>query len=601
MKIPEMMNRDELSRTLWGFRYEFMVAGIFSMVANLLMLTPTIYMLQVYDRVMLSQSTGTLIAVSLITLFFFGVLTFAEWSRSKLLVSSGVRLDELLSKRLFHASYEAYLNPEVSNPSRSFNDLTEVRQFLTGNGIFAFFDAPWAPIYIGVLFMLHPWLGVMAIFFGLVQAVLAWWGSQATKPAQAEASKSQQDVGGYLQSKFRNAEVIESMGMVSHLYRRWSERNAKAMGSALNAQAVAGRVVAWSKFVRYTQQSLALGGGALLVIRGELSPGAMIAANVLTTRALAPIDLMVGTWTGFLSAKEAYVRLRDLLQAHPLRNKEPMGVVPKGDVALKDVVASAPGRKEPILKGVSAIMPAGTVTVVLGASGSGKSTLARVLLGIWPHTGGEVLLDGQPILNWDRMELGPHIGYLPQDIELFDGTIAENIARAGQVVSEKVIAAAEASGLHQMILRFPKGYDTPMGEAGGLLSGGQRQRIGLARALYGEPALVVLDEPNANLDDEGENALVRAVQGLKAKGKTVVLISHRPGIVGVADRLLILHQGTVQASGPRDGVLAALQQQREAAQAAQTAQVAPPAAPAAASEPATPPAPSADGNPSSNS
>jgi ATP-binding cassette subfamily C exporter for protease/lipase len=285
------------------------------------------------------------------------------------------------------------------------------------------------------------------------------------------------------------------------------------------------------------------------------------------TRALAPIDLMVGTWTGFLSAKDAFIRLRDLLQAHPMRDKPVKGTTPKGDLVLKDVVASAPGRKVPILKGVSALMPPGTVTVVLGASGSGKSTLARVLLGIWPHSSGEVMLDGQPIMNWNRMELGPHVGYLPQDIELFDGTIAENIARAGQVVSDKVIAAAEASGLHQMILRFPKGYDTPMGEAGSLLSGGQRQRIGLARALYGEPALVVLDEPNANLDDEGETALVRAVQGLKAKDKTVVLISHRPGIVGVADRLLILHQGTVQASGPRDGVLAALQKQREAAQA----------------------------------
>ena len=574
MKTPELFNRHELSRTLWEFRYEFVVAGVFSMVANLLMLTPTVYMLQVYDRVMLSQNTGTLLVVSLITLFFFGVLTFAEWSRSKLLVSSGVRMDELLSKRLFHASYEAYLNPEIKNPSRAFNDLTEVRQFLTGNGIFAFFDAPWAPIYIGVLFMLHPWLGVMAIGFALVQATLAWWGGQATKPAQAVASKSQQEAGGYLQSKFRNAEVIESMGMLSHLYRRWAEQNARAMGHALNAQEVSSRVVAWSKFVRYTQQSLALGGGALLVIQGELSPGAMIAANVLMTRALAPIDLMVGTWSGFLSAKDAFARLRDLLEAHPQRHKTVLSTSPKGDVVLKELVASAPGRKDPILKGISALMPVGTVTVVLGASGSGKSTLARVLLGIWPHDKGEVLLDGEPISKWDRMSLGPHIGYLPQDIELFEGTIAENIARAGQVVSEKVIAAAEASGLHQMILRFPKGYDTPMGEAGSLLSGGQRQRIGLARALYGEPPLVVLDEPNANLDDEGEAALVRAVQAMKAKGKTVVLISHRPGIVSVADRLLILHQGTVQASGPRDGVLAALQKQREAAaQAAQANQI----------------------------
>ena len=568
MKIPDIFNRNELTRTLWDFRYEFMVAGLFSMIANLLMLAPTLYMLQVYDRVLVSQNTGTLLVVSIITLFFLVVLSFSEWARSKLLVRSGIRMDQMLSRKLFHASYEAHLNPAVSNPTRAFADLTELRQFLTGNGIFAFFDAPWAPIYIAVLFLLHPWLGVMALGFAAVQSVLAWWGSQATKPAQAQASKSQQEVSGYLQSKFRNAEVIESMGMVKHLYRRWAERNANAMGANLKAQDVASRVTAWSKFVRYTQQSLALGGGALLVIHGELSPGAMIAANVLMTRALAPIDLMVGTWSGFVNARDAFNRLSELLAAHPLRDIPAMGIAPKGDVVLKDVVASAPGRDTPILQGVSAIMPPGTVTVVLGASGSGKSTLARVLLGIWPHSSGQVLLDGQAIGKWNRMELGPHIGYLPQDIELFDGTIAENIARSGQVESEKVIEAAEAAGLHTMILRFPKGYDTPMGEAGGLLSGGQRQRIGLARAMYGMPALVVLDEPNANLDDEGENALVRAVQGLKAQGKTVVLISHRPGIVSVADRLLILQNGTVQASGPRDGVLAALQKQREQAQAA---------------------------------
>jgi len=568
MKIPDIFNRNELTRTLWDFRYEFMVAGLFSMIANLLMLAPTLYMLQVYDRVLVSQNTGTLLVVSIITLFFLVVLSFSEWARSKLLVRSGIRMDQMISRKLFHASYEAHLNPAVSNPTRAFADLTELRQFLTGNGIFAFFDAPWAPIYIAVLFLLHPWLGVMALGFAAVQSVLAWWGSQATKPAQAQASKSQLEVSGYLQSKFRNAEVIESMGMLKHLYRRWAERNANAMGANLNAQDVASRVTAWSKFVRYTQQSLALGGGALLVIHGELSPGAMIAANVLMTRALAPIDLMVGTWSGFVNARDAFNRLSELLAAHPLRDMPAMGIAPKGDVVLKDVVASAPGRDTPILQGVSAIMPPGTVTVVLGASGSGKSTLARVLLGIWPHSSGQVLLDGQAIGKWNRMELGPHIGYLPQDIELFDGTIAENIARSGQVESEKVIEAAEAAGLHTMILRFPKGYDTPMGEAGGLLSGGQRQRIGLARAMYGMPALVVLDEPNANLDDEGENALVQAVQGLKLQGKTVVLISHRPGIVSVADRLLILQNGTVQASGPRDGVLAALQKQREQAQAA---------------------------------
>ena len=558
MKIPELFNRNELSRTLWGLRREFLVVGIFSMVANLLMLVPTIYMLQIYDRVMVSQSAGTLLVVSFIALFFFGLLTFTEWSRTRLLVRSGVRLDEMLSKRLFHASYEAYLNPAIDNPSRSFTDLTELRQFLTGNGILAFFDSPWVPIYILVLFLLHPWLGVMALVFGLVQCMLAWWGRAATQSTQAQTSKAQQEASNYLLSKFRNAEVVESMGMVGNLYRRWAARNANAMGQSMNAQAVSGRVLAWSKFVRYTQQSLALGGGALLVIQGELSPGAMIAANVLMTRALAPIDLMVSTWSGFLSARQAFGRLRDLLISHPLRHVKPMGLAPQGNMALLEVVASAPGRETPILRGVSAQFPKGSVTVVLGASGSGKSTLARVLLGIWPHSAGEVLLDGQPVSRWGRMELGPHVGYLPQEIELFDGSIAENISRAGQVNSEAVIAAATAAGLHSMILRFPKGYDTPMGEAGGLLSGGQRQRIGLARALYGLPALVVLDEPNANLDEEGESALVSAVQGLQAQGKTVVLISHRPGIVSVADRLLILHDGSVQASGPREDVLATL-------------------------------------------
>ena len=568
MKMPETFKRYQLTRILWDLRREFLVVGLFSMVANVLMLTPTIYMLQVFDRVMLSQNMGTLTAVSMVTLFLFGVLTFSEWARSKLLVRTGVKMDELLSKPLFHASYEAYLNPEVANPSQSFNDLTQLRQFLTGNGIFAFFDAPWAPIYIAVLFMLHPWLGFMAIGFALVQCALAWWGSQANKPAQLQAIKAQQETSGFLQSKFRNSEVIESMGMVKNLYQRWSEKNARSLAMNMQAQEKAGKVVAWSKFIRYTQQSLALGGGALLVIHGELSPGGMIAANVLMSRALAPIDMMVSTWTVFLTVKDAFIRLRDLLEAHPLRELALKHIVPKAEVVLKDVVATAPGRDTPILKGITAIMPAGSITVVLGASGSGKSTLARVLLGIWPHSSGEVLLDGEPVRSWDRMELGPHVGYLPQDIELFDGTIAENIARSGQVSSEKVIEAANASGLHQMILRFPKGYDTPMGEAGSLLSGGQRQRIGLARALYGMPALVVLDEPNANLDDEGEAALQRAVLGLKERGKTVVLISHRPGIVNVADRLLILHQGEVQASGPKDGVLAALHKQREAAQIA---------------------------------
>lgn len=582
MKNPGFFERSDLTRTLWLFRREFLVVGIFSMVANLLMLTPTLYMLQVYDRVLVSGSELTLVAVSLITLFLLGAMSFSEWSRSRLLVRAGVKLDEQLSTKVFNASFEAYLAQSGHSPSRAFADLTELRQFMTGNGIFALFDAPWAPIYILVLFMLHPWLGVAAIFFTLVQAALAWFGHHRTIAPQVQAGKTQSEVNAYLQEKLRNAEVLESMGMVGNLRTHWSGRHAQALQAGHAAQSISGRIVAWSKFIRYTQQSLSLGIGALLVIDGQMSPGAMIAGNVLMTRALAPIDLLANSWRGFIGARDAFARLEALLMAHPERDPALTRVPPTGAVALRGVVASASGRQEPILKGIDLEVPAGTITVVLGPSGSGKSTLARVIMGIWPEVTGEVLLDERPIGGWNRTELGPHLGYLPQDIELFEGSIAENIGRFTEMDSNKIIAAAESAGLHEMILRFPKGYDTSIGEAGGLLSGGQRQRIGLARALYGEPALVVLDEPNANLDDAGEQALLKAVHELKTKGKTVFLISHRPGVVAAADRLVVLRDGRVHADGPRDAVLAALQAARPAQPAAPAAGAAGPAMPATA-------------------
>ena len=566
MKSPSFFERSELTQVLWSFRREFIIVGVFSMVANVLMLSPTLYMLQVYDRVLMSRSELTLLAMSLITLFFFGVMAFSEWMRSRVLVRSGVRLDEALGTRVFNASFESYLNQSSVGPARAFGDLIQIRQFLTGNGIFAFFDAPWAPIYIAVLFFLHPMLGWLAIFFAMVQMALAWFGHRHTVAPAEAAGKAAAESGAYLQSKLRNSEVLESMGMVHNLRPRWQERHEGTLALQSASQSLAHRITAWSKFIRYSQQSLALGAGALLVIDGQLSPGGMIAANVLMTRALAPIDMMVGTWRSFIGARSAFERLEVLLRDYPARDPALSRVAPKGALTLRNVVASAPGRKTPILKGVSTAVEAGTVTVVLGPSGSGKSTLARTMVGIWPDVSGEVLLDGLPIDGWDRTELGPYLGYLPQDIELFEGTIAENIARFGEVESEKVIAAARSAGLHEMILRFPKGYDTPIGEAGGLLSGGQRQRIGLARAVYGDPVLVVLDEPNANLDDVGEQALVRTVQGLKAAGRTVFLITHRPGILAVADRILILRDGLVQADGPRDEVLAALRAAQPAEQ-----------------------------------
>jgi ATP-binding cassette subfamily C exporter for protease/lipase len=582
----EPRRRSELVAALMAFKREFIVVGLLSAVSNLLMLTPTLYMLQVYDRVMVSQNALTLTAVSLIALLMFGVMALAEWGRSRVLVAAGVRFDDRLSTRVFNASFESHLagaNQPGQGPARAFSDLLQVRQFITGNGIFAFFDLPWVPLYIGVMFLLHPFLGWLSIAFAIVQGLLAWLGHRrAVAPSEA-AQLAQTEANLYVQGKLRNAEVLESMGMVANLKAHWARRHAQAMHLGGQAQGVVHSVTAVSKFVRYTQQSLSLGAGALLVIDGQLSPGAMIAANVLMTRALAPIDMMVGTWRGFITARDAFLRLGRLLAAHPERDPALSRVPPTGRLTLRQVTATAPGRSRPILRNVGLDLPAGQVLVILGASGSGKSTLARVMLGIWGDVQGEVLLDGRPIADWDRVELGPYIGYLPQDIELFDGTIAENIARFTKLDSERVIAAARATGLHEMILRMPKGYDTPIGEAGGVLSGGQRQRVALARALYGDPKLVVLDEPNANLDDVGEAALARAVQQMRARGTTVVLVTHRPGAVALADRLLLLADGVVQAEGPRDAVLAAIR----AAASAQTAGTTPPAAPTPTAPPST--------------
>lgn len=558
MKTPKFFLRSELTATLWAFRREFMVVGALSFLANVLMLAPTIYMLQVFDRVLSSGSELTLVAVSLITLFLFAVMACSEWLRSRVLVRAGMQFDEQLSTRVFNASFEAYLGQSSTNPSRAFGDLIQIRQFLTGNGIFALFDAPWAPIYIAVTFFLHPWLGVLSIVFAIVQASLAWFGHRHTVAPAEDAAAAANDTTSYLQSKLRNAEVLESMGMIGNLRHRWDQKYQIWIGKNSSTLAQTHRVTAWSKFIRYSQQSLSLGAGALLVIDGQLSPGAMIAANVLMGRALAPIDQLVGTWRGFVSCRCAFERLEKLLAEFPERDPALSRVAPTGQVTLQAVVASAPGRKTPILKNISFTLASGTVVAVLGPSGSGKSTLARVIAGIWPDVSGDVLLDGLPIGSWNRIELGPHVGYLPQDVELFEGTIAENIARLGTVDSQQVIEAARCAGLHDMILRFPKGYDTPIGEAGGLLSGGQRQRIGLARAIYGDPALIILDEPNANLDDAGETALLRTVSELKAKGKTVVLITHRPGAIAAADRLMVLRDGEIVANGPRDDVIAAM-------------------------------------------
>jgi ATP-binding cassette subfamily C exporter for protease/lipase len=558
MKTPAFFQRSELTQTLWSFRREFLVVGLFSLVANLLMLTPTLYMLQVFDRVMVSRSDLTLYALSLVALFLFAVMAFSEWARSRLLVRAGVKLDERLNDRIFNASFEAALNRAGRNPARGFADLVHLRQFLTGNGIFAFFDAPWSPIYLLVIFLMHPMLGWLATVFAAILAGLAYLNHRLTLESTAKVLETAGQVNTYVHAKLRNAEVIEAFGMLNHLRRRWLNRESQHLHAASTSQELGQWLQSFSKFVRLSQQSLMLGAGALLVVNGELTTGGMIAANVLMSRALAPIDLITSTWKSFIAARTAFESLEKLLSANPERSTRTVHPTPEGHMRIENLIATVPGRQQPILKSLTADFPAGEVVGIIGPSGSGKSTLARALVGIWPGREGRVLLDGEPIESWERSELGPHVGYLPQDIELLEGTIAENIARFGALDSDKVIAAAKRTGVHDMILRFPRGYDTEMGVAGGMLSGGQRQRIGLARALYGDPAVVVLDEPNANLDDLGEAALVETLKYLKGEGKTVFLITHRMNIIGAVDRILVLVEGQIRLYGTRAEVLAAL-------------------------------------------
>jgi len=557
----EETGRASLGFWLRSFRRELVAVGTFSGVANLMMLVPTLYMLQVYDRVLISGSELTLVAVSLMALFLFAVMAFAEWSRGRVLVRAGVRMNDLLAKKVFHASFDAHLHNPGHYPGRPLSDLTELRQFLTGTGPIAVFDAPWAPIYLGVLFFLHPLLGWTGIGFAVLQALIAWIVNRKSVGPTYALSLRQQESVAQIQVKLRMSEAVQSMGMLGALLNRWQGYQQRYLAQHAATHGGQHRATAISKGFRYAQQSLVLGIGALVVINGEMSAGAMIAANVLATRALAPIDQLVGSWKGFVSAFQAYERLSSLLDAHEGEDASVSRVPPTGIVRLKDVTAGAPGAEgsRPIVKGLNLVLQPGEVTVVMGPSGSGKSTMVKVLLGVWPAASGEVLWGDRPLQGWTAEERGPLVGYLAQDVELFDGTMADNIARMGEVDSAQVIAAAKLAGLHETILRFPGGYDTPVAIAGGVLSGGQRQRLGLARAVLGNPKLVVLDEPNSNLDDVGEAALVHALTLLRAEGAAVLVISHRPGVLKVADRMVWMQDGRIVHSGPRDEVLAVLQ------------------------------------------
>lgn len=568
------VRENSLKSALKACKGSFLSVGFFSFFVNALMLVPSFYMLQVYGRVVTSGSIPTLVMLTLIMTILMGTMGSLEWVRSRIMVRLSTRLDVLLSRDVYRASFKKALDSGGMDASaQPLNDLTGLRQFLTGNGLFAFFDTPWLPVYIGVMFLFHPWYGWFAIGCAIVLLMLAVVNEKLTGKAIADANKQNIAANLHTNKNLRNAEVIESMGMLETLMGRWGERQRQVLLLQSQASDKGGMVTSFSKTFRMLSQSLILGIGAYLAVKQEITPGLMIAGSILLGRALAPIDLMIGSWKGFISARSQYARLNEILdeqQAEPQRMSLP---APEGHVLVENLIVSAPGSKTPILKNISFAVPAGSVVGVIGPSASGKSTLARALLGVWAPQHGVVRLDGADINNWDKRELGPYVGYLPQDIELFEGSISENIARFREVEPDKVIQAAKAAGVHEMILQLPEGYDTVIGSDGVNLSGGQRQRVGLARAIYGSPRLIILDEPNSNLDEVGERALAMAIQQLKASGATVFIITHRTSILAQLDRLLVMSNGAIGLYGPRDKVMAELNKQQASAQ--KIAQVAP--------------------------
>ncbi|GAA3896953.1 type I secretion system permease/ATPase [Halomonas cibimaris] len=554
--MAKQQEATDLQRALKACKGSFISVGFFSMFVNLLMLVPPMYMLQVYDRVLSTQSEDTLLMLTLLVIFLFAIMGGLELVRSRILVRVGNRLDTMVNERLYSAMFRRSLLSPGGQSAQPLNDLTSLRQFLTGNSLFAFFDAPWVPIYIGVMFLFHPWLGIFAIGAGIILVALAIANEKSTQTLLSEANSEHIQAQNLANSNLRNAEVLHAMGMLPGIMGRWSKRHHEFLAKQSRASDRAGALTNTSKVIRMMAQSLILGLAALLVLKGELTGGMVIAGSILMGRALAPIDQMIGGWKGFVSARGAYKRLNELLTQIPDEQRRMSLPRPEGYLSVENVAAAPPGSRMATLRGINFAVDKGEHVGIIGPSAAGKSTLARVLLGIWPSQVGDVRLDGGDITQYNRDELGPHIGYLPQDIELFDGTVSENIARFGSVDPEKVVAAAKKAGVHEMILALPNGYDTVISAGSGALSGGQRQRVGLARALYGDPVLMVLDEPNANLDDAGERALAQAIAQLKQDGTTLFVISHRQSVLKHMDKLLVMKDGQLSMFGPRDQVLA---------------------------------------------
>jgi len=559
MSTQKTAKYPELAASFNDVKSYFIYAGLFSAAVNFLMLVPVIYMLQVYDRVVSSGSYSTLAMLTLLMVALTAALGGFEWVRSMILIAASNRIEKNLRHRVSDATFKrALLTGGAMSNSQPLNDLSSLRQFLTGNGLFAFFDAPWFPIYVFVMFMFHPLFGYAAIFAGIVMVALAYTTEKVTSKKLQDANSQSNWINNQVNGTLKNSEVIAAMGMADDLRHRQEKRFDQVLTLQTDASRSAGLLQSLSKTFRMVMQSLLLGLGALLALRQEISPGMMIAGSLLLGRALAPIDMLVGTWKGFTLARGQYDRLGQLLNQIP-KDADTMSLpAPTGKLSAEQVMVVPPGSKNIVVRGVNMNLDAGEALGIVGPSASGKSCLARALLGIWPTYSGKVRLDGADIFAWDRTELGPYIGYLPQDIELFDGSISENICRFGDVDPDKVVEAARTAGVHDLILNLPQGYDTVIGGSGGILSGGQRQRIGLARAIYGSPKYLVLDEPNSNLDDQGERELVEAIRRIKSEGATVIIITHRTMVLQCVDKILVMRDGAASHFGPRDQVLAAL-------------------------------------------
>ncbi|MED7666528.1 type I secretion system permease/ATPase [Pseudomonas moraviensis subsp. stanleyae] len=572
MKMAKSPATAPLIKALGDYKSILISVGCFTALINVLMLVPSIYMLQVYDRVLSSQNETTLAMLSLMVVGFFAFIGLLEVVRSFIVIRIGSQLERRFNLRVYQAAFERNLFKGEGNAGQSLGDLTHLRQFVTGPALFAFFDAPWFPVYLFVIYLFNVWLGVLATAGALLLIALACLNEYMTKKPLGEAAGFSQQSSQLATSHLHNAETIQAMGMLGSLRKRWFQVHSRFLGLQNQASDTGAVISSLSKTLRLCLQSLVLGLGALLVIKGDMTAGMMIAGSILMGRVLSPIDQLIAVWKQWSGAKLAYRRLDALLQAFPPSDEAMALPAPKGQITFEQVSAGPPGQRSATLHMVNFNLGAGEVLGVLGASGSGKSTLARVLVGVWPLWGGTVRLDGADIHRWNRDQLGPYIGYLPQDIELFSGSIAENIARFSEADPQKVVTAAQQAGVHEMILRLSRGYDTQLGEDGSGLSGGQKQRVALARALYGTPSLVVLDEPNSNLDTVGEAALASAIAQLKAQGTTVILVTHRSSVLAQADKLLVLNDGRLQAFGPSQDVLKALsgqheQQREKAAQA----------------------------------